>query len=68
MTYEEATKELESIISKLENGNLPMSEAIKLFEKGEQLSKVCFKELNVAKGKLSIVKEELGKLIETDED
>lgn len=68
MTYEEAAKELENIIAKLENGNLPMSEAMKLFERGEELSKICFKELNAAKGKLTLIKEELNKLTETDED
>lgn len=65
MTYEEAAKELETIISKLETGNLAMGEAMKLFERGEELSKICFKELNTAKGKLTLIKEELSRLTET---
>lgn len=68
MSYEAAVKELENIIEKLESGNLAMSEALKLFERGQELAKLCFNELNSAKGKLSIIKEELGKLIETDDD
>ncbi len=67
MNYEEASKELEQIVNKLENGNLPMSEALALFERGEELAKICFKHLDTAKGKLSVVKEELRKLVETDE-
>ena len=67
MSYEEAAKELEGIIAKLENGNFSMSEAMKLFERGEELAKVCYQELNAARGKLTIIKETLGKLVETDE-
>ncbi len=68
MNYEEASKELEQIVNKLENGNLPMDEALKLFERGEELSKICFKHLESAKGKLTIIKDELDRLTETDED
>lgn len=63
-TYEQASKELEEIVAKLENGNLPMNEAVKLFERGQELVKFCFGELDSAKGKLTVIKEELGKLIE----
>ncbi len=64
LTYEQASKELEEIVAKLENGNLPMAEAVKAFERGQELVKFCFGELDTAKGKLTIIKEELGKLIE----
>lgn len=64
LTYEQANKELEEIVAKLENGNLPMAEAVKAFERGQELVKFCFGELDTAKGKLTTIKEELGKLIE----
>ncbi len=67
MNYEEASKELEQIVNKLENGNLPMDEALKLFERGEELAKICFNHLDNAKGKLTVIKAELNKLTETDE-
>ncbi len=67
MSYEEASKKLEEIIEKLENGNLPMSEAVTLFEEGEHLAKECYQHLNKAKGKLTIIKDELDKLTEIDE-
>ncbi len=68
MNYEEAAKRLEEIIAKLESGTISMSEALTLFEEGEKLAKVCFNELNAAKGKLTEVKEELGKLTITAQD
>ena len=37
LTYEQASKELEQIISNLEEGKVTMTEAIKLFERGEEL-------------------------------
>ena len=64
LSYEQANKELEEIVAKLENGNLPMNEAVKLFERGQELIKLCFTQLDTAKGKLTVIKEELGKLIE----
>lgn len=63
-SYEEIVKELESIVAKLESGQTPMEEAIKLFERGQVLVKESFKQLEEAKGKLTIIKEELNKLIE----
>ena len=67
MNYEQAIKELEEITLKLNEGKVPMSEAVKLFDRGVELSKFCYKELNQLKGKVTIVKEELGTLIEEEE-
>ena len=64
LNYEEASKELEEIVSKLESGLLSMSEAVKLFERGQELVKFCASELETAKGKLTIIKENLNTLIE----
>ena len=67
MNYEQAIKELEEITLKLNEGKVPMSEAVKLFDRGIELSKFCYKELNQLKGKVTTVKEELGTLIEEEE-
>lgn len=64
ITYEEASRKLEKIIEKLESGTLSMSEAVKLFEEGKNLTKICYEHLEKAKGKLTEVKEVLGKLVE----
>ena len=68
MTYEEAIKELEEITQKLNDGKVPMSEAVKLFDRGVELSKFCYKQLNELKGKVTIIKEELGTLLEEEEE
>lgn len=68
MKYEEALKELEQIIINLNDSKIPMSEAIKVFERGLELSKFCYKQLNEVKGKISIIKEELGALLEEENE
>lgn len=64
MTYEEASKELNSIIEKIESGTLPMEEVIKLMTKSKSLIEICYKELDKAKGKLTEIRETLGTLEE----
>lgn len=38
-TYEQAIEELESIVEKLESGQLPLEDSIKAYERGMALSK-----------------------------
>lgn len=64
LSYEEASKELSEIVSQLEEGTLPMSKAIELFERGIELIKICYSCLDNAKGKLVEIKETLDKLEE----
>lgn len=64
ISYEEAAKELQEIISKIENENIALDEALKLFERGQELIKICYTSLDSAKGKLTEIKETLGKLEE----
>ena len=64
MTYEEASKELNKIVEQLESGELSMTKAMELFEKGQELIKICYLNLDKAKGKLTEIKENLGKLEE----
>ncbi|MCU9534277.1 exodeoxyribonuclease VII small subunit [Streptococcus sp. CSL10205-OR2] len=47
-TFEENLQELEVIVSKLENGDVPLEEAISEFQKGMILSKELQKTLNEA--------------------
>ena len=47
--FEEALAELEDVVEKLEQGDLPLEEAIEQFRKGTELSKICLDKLNVAK-------------------
>ncbi len=64
ISYEEASKELNQIIEKLEEDKLPLSSAMQMFERGQELVKICYKNLDSAKGKLTEIKETIDKLEE----
>ena len=64
ITFEEAEKELQEIIRKLENENVSFSESQNLYERGSFLVKSCLTELEDVKGKISIIKKELDEFIE----
>ena len=55
MKFEDALKKLEKIVGDLENGNIPLDEALEKYEEGIRLSKVCAKKLEVAKKKVEIL-------------
>jgi exodeoxyribonuclease VII small subunit len=59
-TFEEAQRELEQIVERLERGDANLDEAITLWSRGEELYKLCLARLDAAQGKI----EELGKRIE----
>ena len=40
-TFEETLKQLEAVVERLEEGNLPLAEALRLFEKGLKASNLC---------------------------
>jgi exodeoxyribonuclease VII small subunit len=52
MTFEEAQKELEQIVERLERGEANLDEAIQLWERGEELYKLCVGKLDAAEGKI----------------
>ncbi|MEO6965961.1 MAG: exodeoxyribonuclease VII small subunit [Acidobacteriaceae bacterium] len=54
-TFEESLKQLESIIGKLERGDLPLEESVRLFEEGVRLSNACKGDLEAAEGKIEIL-------------
>lgn len=53
--FEESLKQLESIIGKLERGDLPLEESVRLFEEGIHLSEACKTDLEAAEGKVQIL-------------
>ena len=61
-SFEESLKKLESIVNKLEKGDLSLDESLKLFEEGVGLSAACKKELEEAEGKVEILLKRNGKL------
>ena len=52
MTFEEAQAELEQIVHRLETGEAPLDEALKLWERGEELYRFCKERLDAAEGKI----------------
>ena len=52
-SFEENLKELEEIVLKLENGEVPLDEAIKEFHKAMVLVKSCDDKLNDAKDSIA---------------
>ncbi len=61
--FENSLKKLETIVDKLEKGDLSLEESIKLFEEGVELSAKCKKELDEAEGKVQkLVKQRDGAL------
>jgi exodeoxyribonuclease VII small subunit len=56
-TFENALKELEDIVAKLEQGETSLEEALELFEKGIKLSRICSERLEQAEKKIRILTE-----------
>jgi exodeoxyribonuclease VII small subunit len=59
-SFEEAQRELERIVERLERGDADLDEAITLWERGEELYKLCVSRLDAAHGKI----EELARRVE----
>ena len=53
--FEKTLAQLEHIIARLEEGNLPLEESVKQFEQGMVLLKDCQKTLNQAEQKVKIL-------------
>ena len=51
-TFEQAQAELEQIVERLERGQAPLDEALKLWERGEELYRFCKERLDSAEGKI----------------
>jgi exodeoxyribonuclease VII small subunit len=59
VSFEEAMSQLEKIVDRLEEGDVPLEEAITIYKKGMDLSKLC-------QGKLKNVEEQLAQIITED--
>ncbi len=54
-SFETGLQELEHIVKEMEGGELPLEEAITLFEKGMKLSETCRKQLEEAETRVEIL-------------
>ena len=61
--FEDCIQRLELIVQQLEKGDIPLEQALKLFEEGIQLSQSCRKDLEEAEGKVEILLRQNGKMV-----
>ena len=61
MSFEKKLNRLEEIVQKMESGEMPLDDSLKLFEEGVKLSRECHKELDSAEQKVK-------KLVGVDND
>jgi exodeoxyribonuclease VII small subunit len=64
LSFEAALKQLEEIVQRLERGELPLEESLKLYEEGIRLSRLCHAKLEEAEGKIELLmKDARGELV-----
>ena len=51
-TFEAAQRELEQIVERLERGDAELDEALALWERGEELYRLCIARLDTAQGRI----------------
>ena len=56
LSFEEAMKRLEEIVSHLEKGDIPLEESIRLFEEGSGLLALCSSQLEEAEQKVCLLR------------
>ena len=62
--FEDALKQLEEIVQRLEKGELQLEESLKLYEEGIRLSRLCHAKLEEAEGKIELLmKDARGELV-----
>jgi exodeoxyribonuclease VII small subunit len=56
LSFEDALKELESIVSRLESGQAELDQAIGLYERGDQLRRQCAARLDAAQARIEAIR------------
>ena len=59
-TFEQSLERLEQITRRLESGELPLEESLRLFEEGMELCEFCNNKLDEAESKVRILLKENG--------
>jgi len=54
-TFEQALEALETLVERLEKGELALEESLKLYEEGIRLSRLCHGKLEEAEGKIEML-------------
>jgi len=58
VSYEQAREELQQVVEKLEGQNVSLEESMALWERGEELAKICEEWLSGARRKLDSAQKE----------
>jgi len=66
-SFEEQLAQLETVVERLERGELSLDESVRLFEEGVKLSNACKKELEAAEGRIQVLVEPDGKRVRVAE-
>ncbi|MET0307143.1 MAG: exodeoxyribonuclease VII small subunit [Sphingomonas sp.] len=56
LSFEEALKELERIVGRLESGEAQLQEAIDLYERGDRLRRQCAARLDAAQARIEAIR------------
>ena len=56
LSFETALKELEKIVGRLESGDTPLQDAIDLYERGDQLRRLCAERLEAAQARIEAIR------------
>ena len=64
VSFEEKIKKLESIVAELENGDVPLDDAINKYTEAMKLIQTCEKKLNAATKTVNKLVEANGKIID----
>ena len=62
LTFEQSLEELETLVDKLERGQLTLDESLETFENGMKLARVCTQKLTKAERKIEKLIEKNGEL------
>lgn len=54
-SFEESLTKLESVVARLEGGELTLEQSVELYEQGVQLSELCKAELDRAEGRVQLL-------------
>jgi exodeoxyribonuclease VII small subunit len=60
LSFEEAIKEIETIVQKLEQGDVPLEKAIEYFQEGIKLSQICKEKLTKVEKQMTSILNEQG--------
>jgi exodeoxyribonuclease VII small subunit len=54
-TFEESLNELDAIVTKLEEGDMPLEESLEIFERGVKLARECKERLAKAERRIELL-------------